>query len=349
MIPLFKPFLSNNIASRLQKVFNSGFIGEGQEVKEFELILSNYFENPFVCTTNSCTSALHLAHVLNGSKKVITFPLTCFATNVPILHAGCEPIWVDVDPDTLNPDLEDLRNLSADTMVVVHWGGTPVDLDAIKSVFSGNIIEDCAHAFGAVYKGKLLGNHGNICCFSFQAIKHLTTGDGGLLVCANQETCERAKKLRWYGINRDNRSEEVTEIGFKYHMNNIAATMGIENFKHVGNIIHKHKFNANFYNTHLKNIDGIKLLKRNNCCQSSYWLYTIQVERRSAFEEAMKSRGIETGLYHSRNDLMPCLARFRRSLPKLDSIYDKLTNIPVGWWVTKENREFIVESIRRGW
>ncbi len=145
--------------------------------------------------------------------------------------------------------------------------------------FKPAIIEDCAHAFGSTYKGKKIGNHGNICTFSFQAIKHLTTGDGGALFVPHKDLYDRGKLMRWYGIDRETNSkdfrceDDIKEWGFKFHMNDINATIGINNFHTVTEkLLEKNIENANFYNKNLKGIEGVELLENKEDRQSTYWI-----------------------------------------------------------------------------
>ena len=140
-------------------------------------------------------------------KYIISTPLTCTATNWAILAAGFEIIWADINLDDLNINPYSVNSKMSDkvaAVMVVHWGGYPVDLQKIqrlKTYFKFEIIEDCAHAFGSYYDNQMIGNSGNYCAFSFQAIKHLTTGDGGMLILPNQEEYKKAKLLRWYGLS----------------------------------------------------------------------------------------------------------------------------------------------------
>jgi dTDP-4-amino-4,6-dideoxygalactose transaminase len=259
-IPLFKVFMSPNAGDEVTKVLNSGYIGQGEKVEEFESTLSDYFMRDYVVTLNSGTSGLHLAlHLLKKQSgkwpgledgdEVLATPLTCTASNFPIMANGLNIKWVDIDPETLNMDLDDLsRKISPKTKVImlVHWGGYPNDLDKIKQIqtkcfdmygFKPAIIEDGAHSFGSKYKGKLLGNHGNIVMYSLQAIKHITSIDGGLLVLPHRELYDRSKLLRWYGIDRNsNRKDfrceaDIEEWGFKFHMNDVNASIGLANLK----------------------------------------------------------------------------------------------------------------------
>lgn len=391
-IPLFKVYMSKNASSEVSKVLESGFIGQGHVVDEFEKDLKEFFNNDYIVTVNSATSAEHLAlHMLKKPTKttkgehgvayyesnwpglqdgdeVLATPLTCTATNFPILANNLNIKWVDIDPKTLNMDLDDLsRKITAKTKVIflVHWGGYPMDLDKLKSIqerayknfgFKPAIIEDCAHALGSTFNGKPLGTHGNICTYSLQAIKHCTSVDGGILIVPHKELYRRAKLLRWYGIDRESDRKDfrceadIPEWGFKFHMNDVNASIGKENLKEVKkNVIAKHKSNGKYYDEVLKDVKGVTLLERDERMDSAYWIYSLLVEDKDKFTEHMKNCGIATSQVHERNDIHSCLSKYRTDLPNLDKIKNKLTAIPVGWWVSKEEREYIVECIKKGW
>ena len=388
MIPLFKVFVDKNTHKEVKKTLDSGFIGQGPKVEEFESHLKDYFGTDFISTVNAATSAEHLAlhqmkkpidEVFEGcaskniwpgledGDEVLTTPLTCTATNWPILANNLKIKWVDVDEKTLNMDLEDLeRKITKKTKVifVVHWGGYPVDLDKLDEIvrktekkfgFKPMIIEDCAHAMGSTYNNKPIGSHGNWCTFSFQAIKHITTGDGGILITPDRESYERSKLLRWYGIDRESNKkdfrceEDIKEWGFKFHMNDIAATIGIENFKHLDSIVKKHRDNADFYDKELKDVDKVTLLERKYNHKSSFWIYSMLVDHKDEFMNHMKECGIMVSQVHERNDIHSCVKEFETHLPTLDRITPKLISIPVGWWVTKKDRQYIVDCIKKGW
>lgn len=393
MIPLFKVFMAPTAKEEVGKVLDSGYIGQGPKVDEFEKQLGKYFGNEKVVTTNAGTSALHLAlHLLKKPKphwhkilhgaivinhhwpgiedgdEILATPLTCTASNWPILANNLKIKWVDIDPETLNMDLEDLeRKMTPKTKAImgVHWGGYPLDLDKIRGIrnrfrekhgWAPSLIEDGAHAFGTKYKGKYLGNHGNFVMNSLQAIKHITSIDGGLLHCPYEELYERAKLLRWYGIDRnpegrtDFRCEaDIAEWGFKFHMNDVCASVGIENFKHMDGLVSKHKTNAAYYDKHLQNVKGVTLLKREEGFESAFWIYSLLVEDRAGFYEHMKQCGITVSQVHERNDKHSCVAEFKTDLPNLEKTIGNVVSIPVGWWVTEEQREYIVDCIKKGW
>jgi dTDP-4-amino-4,6-dideoxygalactose transaminase len=373
-------------------ILDSGYIGQGSKVDEFELKLKEKFKSDYVVTTNSATSAEHLAlHLLKkpftgnvsiygagvdlhnwkgiqDGDEVLATPLTCTASNFPILANNLKIKWVDIDPKTLNMDLDDLaRKISPTTkaIMLVHWGGYPNDLDKIAQIqtdairtfgFKPAVIEDCAHSFGSNFKGQPIGSHGNICTFSFQAIKHLTSVDGGALVLPYENLYRRAKLLRWYGINRETNKKDfrcecdIPEWGFKFHMNDVNAVIGLENLKDVNeNVIKKHKENAKYYDDNLKNVAGVTLLDRDSRMDSAFWIYSMLVERKQDFMDYMKECGIMVSQVHERNDIHSCVHDFKTLLPNLDSITPKLISIPVGWWVTPEDREYIVDCIKKGW
>jgi dTDP-4-amino-4,6-dideoxygalactose transaminase len=390
-IDLFRVFMSPTASEEVTKVLNSGYIGQGPKVEEFESNLKNFFKHDYVSTLNAGTSGLHLAlHLLkkpNQSSKVfdgvasfnsfwpgledgdevLATPMTCTASNWPILANGLKIKWVDIDPTTLNMDLDDLaRKITSKTKVImlVHWGGYPNDLDKIKKIqqdaylrfgFKPAVIEDGAHSFGSEYKGKKIGSHGNLTMFSLQAIKHITSIDGGILISPHKELHQRGKLLRWYGIDRDGDRKDfrceadVEEWGFKFHMNDVCATVGIENLKHFKEIVGKHKENAKFYDENLVNVKGVTLLKREKDFDSAFWIYSMLVDNRDGFYKWMDECGIAVSQVHERNDKHTCVQEFKTALPSLDKTIGKIVSIPVGWWVTKEQREYIVDCIKKGW
>lgn len=390
-IQLFKVHMNPNAKTEVGKVLDSGYIGQGPKVEEFENKLKEYFNNDKILTVNSGTSALHLAiHLLKAPKEikrslhgsivfddywpgiqhgdeVLATALTCTASNWPILANGLKIKWVDVDPKTLNMDLDDLeRKITPKTkaIIAVHWGGYPLDLDRLGKIqeksmelygFKPAIIEDGAHSFGSEYRGKKLGNHGNMVMYSLQAIKHITSVDGGLLVLPHQELYNRGKLIRWYGIDREgNRKDfrceaDILEWGFKFHMNDVNATIGIENLKDADWIISKHRDNAKYYDENLKGVKGVTLLDRHPDHNSAFWIYSMLVDNRDGFYKHMKDCGIVVSQVHERNDKHTAVKEYRTPLPTLDSIIGKVVSIPVGWWVTEEERKYIVDCIKKGW
>ena len=351
--------MADSVDKPLLETLHSGFIGEGPRVLEFEDNLKKCLQNDNVLTTNSGTSALHLAyHIING-KKVYSTPITCTATNNPIVLNGMDIYWVDVDPITGNITPETLTEAieedpdKGQAVSIVHWGGNPCDIEEIAKIahsYGMKLVEDGAHSLGVEYNGKPFGYYSDFAMHSFQAIKHITSVDGGCLVCKSKEDYERAKLLRWYGIDRtvregiDLRCElDIAEAGYKFHMNDICATIGNENLKYLSEIVQKHRDNAAFYDSVF---DGkVKYVSENSNGKSAYWLYTIHANNRDELMQKLNENGIMASKVHSRNDTHSMFKNFKRDLPGVDSFNKTHLCIPVGWWLTKEDREYIAEQV----
>lgn len=237
-------------------------------------------------------------------------------------------------------------------------GGLPVDLDEINAIAKAadiKVIEDAAHACGAEYKEQRLGRHSDFVCFSFQAIKHITTVDGGALLCKSEEDYQRGKLLRWYGIDReqpraDFRCEaDIVEWGYKFHMNDVAATIGLVQLPHLDSILKQRRQLAGFYDTNLCDVPGVRLCHWPQDRLSAFWLYTLFVEKRESFMQALKERGVSTSQVHARNDSHTMFREFRTPLPGVDEFTRDMICIPMGYWVGEAERQQIVEAIRRGW
>jgi len=380
-LQLFKVFMSEDVLEPLNKVLMSGFVTQGKEVDKYETELKKFIGNENLLTVNSGTSGLTLAMRLlknkdesfdwpgfNENDIVLTPSLTCFATTCSILANNVKIRWLDVDLNTANIDLKDLKSkLNKYTKVIylVHWGGMPLDLEELDKIcnehklkygFKPMIVEDCAHAFGAEFNGKKLGNHGNICVFSTQAIKHLTSGDGGFITLPYKSLYDRCKLLRWFGIDRDKRNykkkdfrleDNILEYGYKFHMNDINATIGLYNLPHIPKLIEKNRNNGIYFDKNLKNLKNIKLMKNDNKFNSSYWLYTIRIlnDKKQDFIDKMKEVRIISSQVHNRNDIYSSVDEFKEKLPNLDILEKELVCIPVGWWLKEEDLNYIVEQI----
>ncbi|MDD5097379.1 MAG: DegT/DnrJ/EryC1/StrS family aminotransferase [Candidatus Omnitrophica bacterium] len=361
-IPLFKVFMPKSVMKPLKEVLFSGYIGEGPRVEEFERKLAPWFGSENILTLNNGTSAIQLALRLANvgyGDEVISTPMTCVATNEPILTIGAKIVWADIDPHTGNIDPEDAaKKITKKTkaIIAVHWGGYPCELESLNNLAAAQgikLIEDACHAFGATYQNKPIGSLSDFTCFSFQAIKEITTIDGGALVCKSLKDYKRGKLLRWYGIDRttnrkDFRCEEdIAESGYKFHMNDVAAAIGIEQLKYVGVNLRKNQVNATRYNQAFSTLTNIAPLNYKNDRMSSYWLYTLRVKNPSAFIEWMKKARIVTSQVHARNDLHSIFKDFRADLPGVDEFMSRQTSIPVGWWLTPKEISYIIGRITK--
>lgn len=363
-IPLFKVFMPENVIEPLKETLYSGYISEGSKAANFTLKIGEFIENPLTVTMNSCTMALNIAFRLSGvgfGDEVISTPLTSVASNVPILSLGAKPVWADVEKETgmVDPDsLEKLITENTKAILVLHKEGDLAKLNEILAIAQKHnlkVIEDAAHAFGASYKGLKVGNIGDFTCFSFQAIKQITCADGGALSCKKEEDYWRSRKMKWFGVDKANKGsgnpwlKDVPEWGYKGDLNEILATIGIEQMKHAEKIISAYHQNGKLYEQTLKSVPGVTNIKREDNCYSTYWAYTILVENRNELVRKLKEEGVDSMQIHPRNDIWSMFKSSKRDLPGVDYFNERELSIPSGWWVTADDVHRISEIIKKGW
>ena len=362
MIPLVKPNIPPRkvLMPEIEKILYSGYIAQGEVVDDFETGFQNFIGNGFSLSLNSGTSALHIALILSGVKngdEVISTALTAEPTNVAIKMAGAKIRWADIDYDTGNicpVDIEKQINEKTKAIMVVDYAGIPVNIPEIIKLshkYNLPVIEDASHALGAKFHSKKTGSFFPFSVFSFQAIKHLTTIDGGILQLDDKFNYERGKLIRWFGIDkRIPRTENRIELqGYKYHMNNVNAIIGLIQLSTINEVIQRHIDNGKYYDNSLGKIPGIELIKYYKESEPSYWLYTMKVENRKGFIKKLSEHNIMASEVHLRNDLHPFLNDYPTMMPELDRFYPKLVHIPCGWWVNAETSEYISSLIKSGW
>jgi dTDP-4-amino-4,6-dideoxygalactose transaminase len=229
----------------------SGWLGTGPKVHRFERDFAAYKGVPFAAALNSCTAALHLSILAAGigpGDEVITSPLTFCATVNAIIHAGATPVLADVDPETMNIDPEAVAaKVTPKTRAIlpIHFAGRPCDMDALLAIAQRHglkVIEDCAHAVEAEYKGRKSGTFGDFGCFSFYVTKNVVTGEGGVVLARREEDISRIKVLGLHGMSKDAwkrfsdegyKHYQVVECGFKYNMMDLQAAIGIHQLARV--------------------------------------------------------------------------------------------------------------------
>lgn len=363
---MFRPYITEAAVKRVASTLQSGYIGEGPVTAEFEENYNAVIGTRHALALNSCTSALHLALAIAGvgpGDEVVTTAQTMAATSHAVLAHYARPVFADIQFETGNIDPNDIeRNITDATaaIIVVHWAGYPCDMDEILAMaekYGLPIIEDAAHALGATYKRKPVGTLSPFTCFSFQAIKHVTTGDGGMLTCTNATDYNEARRRRWYGIDRRNRKPselgeplwDMSEIGYKYHMNDIAASMGVEHLKELSFILDRRRSIAADYRNAFADIPGVTLLEQKKDRESAAWLFTIHVENRSDFVRAMKTAGIEVSVVHRRIDTHPVFFPKRDDLPNLARFDETQISLPVHPLLTDENVGHIIRTVKKGW
>lgn len=349
-VVMFHPYVTKEMRREVQKTLKTRFIGQGPKVDEFEEELKKVFKVKYPVAVNSGTSALTLAYHLAGIKKgdeVITPVFTCNATNLPLLHLGARIIFADINKETLNVDIEDIkRKITPKTKAVVnaHLNGNPSEFYSLPVKTIGDYSQyHCPPLFE------------DYCCYSFQAIKHITTGDGGMIVLSNKEEYQKAKKLRWFGIDREAKRKanwqpyldremtmDIDEPGWKYQMTDIMASLGLGALKSYHDIMLHHYRLAVLYTNLLKDIDGLTVI-------GGSWAFPVLVERRDDFGKMLMDKGIETNLVQVRNDIFTCFGGKRQDLPNMNELEDKYTYLPLHMLVTEADVQRICKLVRKGW
>jgi perosamine synthetase len=364
MIPVFRPYTTGKEIEYLKEVLDSGWWGLGPKTQEFEEKCANYIGTKYALGLNSATAALHLAFKCLDikDKEVITPSMTFVSSNHAILYCGGIPVFCDIEPDTLNIDADKIEELitgNTKAIQVVHYGGRACDMDKIMAAakkYNLLVVEDCAHAFGGEYKGKKLGSIGDFGCFSFHAVKNLATADGGMIVTSDEGWYERLKKLRWMGITKDtfNRNigqyswfYDVVEPGFKYHMNDITAAIGLAQFEKLEWMNEQRKKWSDYYSKNLKEVGDIELPSLKNYMKPSYHNYVIKTKYRDELQNHLRENGISTGVHYYPNHLFEMYKPYYRNLPVTESAWKRVLLLPLFPALTKDEIDLVINTIKK--
>lgn len=362
----FHSHISRKSIELVTKVLESSFVSAGSVAESFESSLRDSLGFVGPVTVNSGTSALHLALAVAGVKPgddVILPPQTFIATGLVILMQGAVPVFADIQYETGNIDVQSIHGKITEktkAIIPVHWGGYPCDLEEINQIAGQHgipVIEDAAHALGATYKGRPVGSISRFTAFSFQAIKHLTTGDGGALCCLDENDYHAAKRRRWFDIDRENsktsilgeREYNATHVGYKYHLNDIAAAIGLGNLEEFPNRLKLRRDIARRYREGLDTIPGVTFLNYKPDRESAYWLFTVLVESREGFIRAMKERGVPTSVVHMRIDRNSVFGDTSPDLPNQARFNDRQVSIPIHSGLSDEDVERVINAVKSGW
>ena len=357
MMPLFYPFIpKNKILHELSDTLNGRWIGQGPKVDLFEKEFGKKMNYKYPLMVNSGTSALELAYhllELNEGDKVVIPVLDAIAGQVGLLRRKCKLIFCDIERYTLNIDPDHLGKLlkanKVKAVVGVHLGGIHFNqkIYSICKKYKVPLIVDSAQ-YHAPTKGDYI-------CYSFQAIKHITTGDGGMLVVNNKKEYDRAKKLRWFGIDRDVKKKhdfrawerremtyDVEEAGYKFQPTDIDACFALAALPDLDKVITYRRELASEYRKGLKSIKEVQVV-----ADGTYWLLTILTKRRDELADYLIRKGIEANLVHIRNDLFKILGGKRLDLPNMNWVEPRYLCLPINPKVTVSDIRYICDKIRQ--
>lgn len=365
-IPMFSTFVAQDAARRVAQVLASTFLSEGALVREFEEALQGSLGLENAVALNSGTAALHLALVLAGVGKgdeVILPAQTFIASGLAVAMQGATPVFADIQYDTGNIEPSSIAaRITPRTKAImpVHWAGTPCDMDEIHAIAAPRgiaVVEDAAHALGAVYRSRPIGSISDYTCFSFQAIKHVTTGDGGALCSRDAAKALEALRRRWFGIDRrrspmselGERQYDVADVGFKYHLNDYAAALGLANLAGFAGRLHRYRAIDAAYRLAFAATPGISPFRRHEDRQGACWIFGMHVERRDRFVRAMQARQLPCSVVHTRIDRNSLFGGLREDLPNQERFDLTQIHLPCHMDMTDEHVEDVIKGVRNGW
>jgi len=367
LIPVSSPSVGEEELNEVAKVFRSKWLGMGSWVAKFEEELRSFINAKNAIAVNTGTTALHLALDAIGVKRgdeVIVPSLTFVASVQAIVATGAQPVFCDVEEETLNMDVDDVaRRITRRTRAImpVHYSGLPCDMERIIRLAKKHdirVVEDAAHAFGSSYNGKRIGSFGDITCFSFDPIKNITCGEGGAIVTHDHDLARLIYKKRILGIDKDTWSRyrhardwfySVSTSGFRYHMSNINAAIGLVQIGKFDRFITRKKEIVKRYDRAFGNIDGIELLKR-DYSNTAPFNYIIKVKKgRNEFMTFLKKNNIDSGVHYIPNHIQPYFADRRTKLPVTERVWNEILTLPLYPDMPDEKVVFIIRKVKEYW
>jgi len=367
VIPFSKPFFDEEdikeINARIEEILRSGWLTSGPVVKRFERAYAEFVGAKHAVALNSCTAALHTALLVSGVKsgdEVVVPSNTFVATANAALYVGAKPVFADSDPLTFNvtPDeVQEKISRKTKAIIVVHVGGNPCDMNEIEEVaadYKIPVIEDCAHAHGAKYKGFSCGTFGIVGCFSFYPTKIVTTAEGGMVTTDDEALANGIRILRNHGRATSGPSE-VVELGFNYRLSEVHAAIGITQLRHINRFLEVRNKLAEMYNERLAGIKWLEPqhIRNGNLC--SYYVYIVKLTdeaplSRDALMKGLSDRGIETSVLYHPVHLQPFYVKLfgyrKGELPVAEELGEKSLALPLFNGMKVDDITRVVDTIR---
>lgn len=376
-LPFGIPCLGEEENNEILDTLKSGWIGTGPKTIKFEEMLAAYIGAPYAVTVNSCTSALFLSLLVSGigsGDEVITTPMTFGATANSIIHSGARPVFVDIDPVTLNIDPANIeRAITPRTRAImpVHFGGLACNMAAINDIAAAHqllVIEDAAHAIGTRYRGQMIGSHGNLTCFSFYPNKNMTTGEGGAIMTNNPTLVEELQIYRLHGLGRQAWQRfashrlmlsDVLVPGYKFNLTDLQASLGIHQLKKLENFLEIRTKYARMYDEVFANWEGIRLQPRpeNPEDRHALHLYTLIIspERfkacRNQIIDAILAENIGAALHYRALHTHPYYTQTfnyqPEDYPHAATIGENIFSLPLSPKMTLSDVEDVITGVSR--
>jgi len=371
-IPFGSPVMGEEEKLAVLEVLNGPILVHGPKSKEFEAEFSSYTGAPYSVSVSSCTAAMHLAYFdlgIGPGDEVVVPAQTHTATAHAVEFTGAKPVFVDAESGTGNINIDLLEEVISErtkAIAVVHFLGMPVDMDRINLIAQKHnlfVLEDCALAVGSYYKGVHAGLYGDVGCFSFYPVKHLTTAEGGMLITKKNGIYERITRKRAFGVSRPHGERktpgvyDVDILGFNYRMNEIQAAIGVEQLKRLKSFLEKRECNYLLLEKELRNIDEIRLFQSSHGdFKSSYYCLSILLNeslsvKRFEIVNKLKINGIGTSVYYPKP--VPHMSYYKDkygydedSFPVSAEISNRSISLPVGPHVDQDDARYIAVKVK---
>jgi len=379
-LPFHRPYITEDEISEVLDCLKSGWLTTGPKCINFEKAFSEYIGCTYAIAVNSCTAALHLALEAIGTKEgdtVITTPMTFAATAEVIRYFNAKPVFVDIEPDTMNIDVSQFKKtierlafkgVKTKAVIPVHFAGYPCEMDTIMKIaksYDMKVIEDAAHVLPGRYKDHMIGTIGDITCFSFYATKNIATGEGGMAVTDNPEWAERMRIMSLHGISKDawkrytaegNWYYEIIAPGYKYNMTDLAAALGIAQLRKADFFQQRREEIAAQYSNAFNNLPAIETPVLKKYIQHSWHLYVIKLNLeeltidRNYFIEELKSRGIVPSVHFIPLHIHPyyrdTYGYKPEDFPIAYETFMRIITLPIYPKMSNEDVQRVIEAVR---
>lgn len=347
-------------------VLRGNYLTTGPKIDEFEKAVCEYTGAKYAVAIANGTAALHaacFAAEIGDGDEVITTPITFAASANCVMYCGGTPVFADINSDTYNIDPTDIRRKITDktkAIIPVHFTGQPCDMDEIHSIakeYGLIVIEDGAHALGADYKGKKIGSISDMTIFSFHPVKHITTGEGGMILTNNKKLYERLKLFRSHGITREegllSKNEggwyyEQLELGYNYRITDIQCALGITQLSKLDKFVNRRRELVARYNEAFKNVKEIICPRQQEGCNNSWHLYVVQVKNRKAVYDKLKSAGIMANVHYIPVYKHPYYQKNgyeKVCCPKAETLYENMISLPLYPGLLDEDQSYVINTM----
>lgn len=369
-IPYGRQYVDDEDIEEVVKVLKSDFLTTGPVIEEFEKKVADYVGAKYAVAVANGTAALHSAcYAANIGKgdEVITTPITFAASSNCAFYCGAVPVFADIDPKTYNIDPSDIEKKITDrtkAIIAVHFTGQPCDMGKIHEIANKHgliVIEDAAHALGAVYEGKKVGSLSEMTTFSFHPVKHITTGEGGMVLTNHQELYERLKLFRTHGITREEHLlrkndgpwyYEQLDLGYNYRITDIQCALGISQMKKLPYFLERRKEIAERYQEAFADCDNIQRPYQKPGCENAWHLYVIRIKggkRKEVFEK-LREAGIGVNVHYIPVYQHPYYQEHGYkdiSCPNAEQYYEEAISLPIYPALKEAEQEYVIETVQK--